>query len=44
MDRFAFFMPKELKSRLERLAKRTGLGLADLIRRAIEEYLTKNGL
>ena len=44
MERFAFFMPRELKTRLQRLAKRTGLGLADLIRRAVEDYLTKNGL
>jgi predicted DNA-binding protein len=44
MERFALFLPKELKARLAKLAKRTGLGLSDLIRRAIDEYLTKHGL
>jgi predicted DNA-binding protein len=43
MERFALFIPKELKARVARLAKKTGLGLSDLIRRAIEEYVSKHG-
>lgn len=44
MQKFNMMMPTALRERLQVLQARTGLKLSDLVRRAIEEYLTREGV
>jgi len=41
MKRTNIYLPDQLLARLRALAERTGLSVADLVRRAVEEYLMK---
>lgn len=41
MKRANFFLPEQLIERLKALSEKTGLSVAELIRRAADEYLKK---
>lgn len=41
MKRTNIFLPEQILARLRALAERTGLSVAEHIRRAVEDYLTK---
>jgi predicted DNA-binding protein len=43
MIRTGIYLPKDQIARLKRLAKITGLSMAEHVRRAIDNYLTKEG-
>ena len=44
MDRFQLFIPKQLRDRLNKAVKEKGLSVSEIIRAAIEVYLTEMGL
>jgi predicted DNA-binding protein len=41
MERHNFFFPKELMIELKKLSEETGAPMAEIIRRAIKEYIEK---
>jgi len=41
MNRTNIYLPEQLKSALKSLSDKTGLSVAELVRRAIDEYLKK---
>lgn len=42
MKRTNIFLPEQLLAKLSALAEKTGLSVAEIVRRAIDEYLKKN--
>lgn len=42
MKRTNIFLPEQLLAKLRALAEKTGLSVAEIVRRAIDEYLKKN--
>jgi hypothetical protein len=43
MERTSLFFPKQQMDRLKKLAKKTDTKVAELIRRAVEEFLKREG-
>jgi predicted transcriptional regulator len=41
MKKMNFYLPDPVIARLQELAEKTGLSVAELVRRAIDEYLKK---
>jgi len=41
MNRTNIYLPEKIKSALDKLSKETGLSMAELVRRAIDEFLKK---
>jgi len=42
MKRTNIFLPEQILARLRALATKTGLSVAEIIRRAIDDYLTRH--
>lgn len=42
MKRTNIFLPEQMRAALQALADKTGLTVAELVRRAIDEYLKRN--
>jgi len=40
MQRMNFYLTEQQRKLLEQMAKKTGLSVAELVRRAVDEYIT----